>query len=136
MVTGFCGGHQPAPNSRHRDLLLALNAQPSLGMFLPSSFNLNYVSLHLPFAFFTSVYLPFTASLCLAGCCFPGFLPQAWPSFSPPSLPHSSLLFSEPRVLFILSACQFRLSFLPPSYSPFCSLLDQSGALGKQMKQM
>ena len=39
-------------------------------------------------------------------------------------------------LLYILSACQPCLSFLLPCYWPFSSLLDQSGVLGRQSKQI
>ena len=44
----FLLGHQPAPKLWHIDLLLVLNALPSLGTFLVSSFK--SVSLYLPIA--------------------------------------------------------------------------------------
>ncbi|CAO2628558.1 hypothetical protein LEMLEM_LOCUS20072, partial [Lemmus lemmus] len=130
----FFGATNQLPNY-DRDLLLVLNAQPSLGTFLTSS-NLNEpVSLYLLpgsyyLCFFCVSYFYCFSMSGLASC------PWASSPFSPPS---SLLLlflfppFLEPTYFSIYSLCQVALPTpLLPSYWPFSSLLDRSGILGRQ----
>ena len=132
MYQAFLVDHQPAPKSRHRDLILALNIQSSLGLFLAgrlTSSNLFIYLLPWGFYFSSSVYLNFTtsAAVCLAARClasWPWPVPLFSPSFSSPPLKPRLLL------LFIFSACS--------SYPPLSSLLTghlllaQSSAFSRQ----
>lgn len=119
--------HKPSHKSWYRDLLLALNAWPSLGIFLPSSFNLK--DLFLFIYYLLQHLLPFLLlyiflSLLIHVC----HLAIAWVLALGTSLIFSpvfyliflSLLF-EPKflVLYILSSCQSHLPFLLPRYCPF-----------------